>query len=72
VFAFGIVVEELGILVGVGAIQPLDAVHDPGHVAHAGDYLGGREQIQEGGQLGAPQAIGIEHNALVRLVGVVA
>ena len=62
------VAEQPRVLEGIGPVQPLDAVHDPGHVAHAGDDFGLGEQVQQRRQLGAPLAVGIEDHPVIGLV----
>lgn len=69
--ALKIVVEKSGDLVWIGTVQPLDTVHDPGHVANAGNDFGMRKLVLEQLQMGAPHTIGVKDHCFVRLVGVV-
>ena len=69
--ALDVVVEQLGVFEGVGAVHTLEAVHDPRHVTHAGDHLGLGEQVVQRRHAGAPLAIGVEHHRHRGAVGVI-
>jgi hypothetical protein len=45
--------------------QRFDRIHHPGNIAHAADNLGVREKLRQRGQLGAPRAVGVEHQLLL-------
>ena len=63
--------KELGVFIRVGPIAPLQAVHDPGHVAYAGNDFGLGKQVKKQGHLATPTAVGIKDGLLVRLRRVV-
>ena len=52
--------EHAGQLEGVLADEALDRVHDPGDAAHAADHPRVGKQLCQRGQLGAPDAVGVE------------
>ncbi len=65
------IAEQLGVFIRVGAVQPFQAVHHPGDVAHAGNDFGFGEQIADRRQARTPLPVGVEHHRFVSLVGVV-
>ena len=70
--ALGFTGKQLGVLERVFLQQPFNAVHDPRHVAHAGNDLGLRKHLLHQRHLGAPHAVGVKDDFLrtVTMVGI--